>query len=91
VWSPDARQLAFAKGSDIYLANGDGTNARKLITVSGSAFWIRFSPDGTRLRFTLGTQTNSISIVFPHIRLPGLRAMSDKGSKSAETTHSGSE
>ena len=35
VWSRDGRQLAFAKGSDIYLANADGTNSRKLITVSG--------------------------------------------------------
>jgi eukaryotic-like serine/threonine-protein kinase len=62
-WSPDGRQLAFAKGSDIFLANADGTNVRKLITLSGSAYQIRFSPDGTRLRFTLGTaQTNSSSI-----------------------------
>jgi Tol biopolymer transport system component len=63
VWSPDGKQLSFAKGSDIFLANADGTNERKLITVSGRAFYIRFSPDGTRLRFTLGTpQTNSSSI-----------------------------
>ncbi|HXM94195.1 MAG TPA: protein kinase [Candidatus Dormibacteraeota bacterium] len=63
VWSPDGRQLAFAKGSDIFLTNADGTNVRKLITVSGSADSIRFSPDGTRLRFTLGTpQTNSPSL-----------------------------
>jgi eukaryotic-like serine/threonine-protein kinase len=52
-WSLDGRQLAFAKGSDLFLANADGTNARKLITVSGSAFSIRFSPDGTRLRFSV--------------------------------------
>ena len=63
VWSPDGRQLAFAKGSDIFLANVDGTNIRKLITLSGSAYRIRFSPDGARLRFTLGTaETNSTSI-----------------------------
>jgi serine/threonine protein kinase/Tol biopolymer transport system component len=62
-WSPDGKRLAFAKGSDIFLANADGTNARKLVTVSGAAYSIRFSPDGTRLRFTLGTpQTNSSSI-----------------------------
>lgn len=53
VWSPDGKQLAFAKGSDLFLANADGTNARKLISVSGSAFSIRFSPDGTRLRFSV--------------------------------------
>ena len=62
VWSSDGRQLAFAKGSDIYIANADGTNARKLITVSGAAYWIRFSPDGSRLRFTRGLQGTSSSI-----------------------------
>ena len=62
VWSADGRQLAFAKGSEIYLANADGTNVRTLIAVSGWADWIRFSPDGTRLRFTLTSKTNSASI-----------------------------
>jgi DNA-binding winged helix-turn-helix (wHTH) protein len=62
VWSPDGRQLALAKGPDIYIANADGTNARKLITVSGAAQWIRFSPDGSRLRFTRGLQGTSSSI-----------------------------
>jgi Tol biopolymer transport system component/DNA-binding winged helix-turn-helix (wHTH) protein len=62
VWSRDGHQLAFAKGSDIYLANAEGTNSRKLITVSGTAHWIRFSPDGTRLRFTVALQGDSPSI-----------------------------
>jgi serine/threonine protein kinase/Tol biopolymer transport system component len=63
VWSPDGKQLVFARGSDIFLANADGSNARKLITVSGLSWGIRFSPDGTRLRFTLETpETNSSSI-----------------------------
>jgi len=76
VWSPDSRQLAFAKGSGIFLANADGTDARKLITVSGSAYSIRFSPDGTRLRFTLGTpQTNSASIWEVHADGSDLHAL----------------
>ncbi len=58
-WSPDGQQIAFAKESDIYLANADGTNVRKLITVPGSAGLIRFSPDSTRLRFTVGTPKSS--------------------------------
>ena len=62
VWSRDGRQFAFAKGPDIYLANADGTSSRKLITVSDSAYWIRFSPDGSRLRFTLANQGDSPSI-----------------------------
>jgi Tol biopolymer transport system component len=62
VWSRDGHQLAFAKGSDIYLADADGTNSRKLITVPGTTHWIRFSPDGTRLRFTVALQGDSPSI-----------------------------
>ncbi len=52
-WSPDGRKLAFAKGSDLYLANADGTDARKLITVSGIPSDLRFSPDGARLGLTI--------------------------------------
>ena len=62
VWSRDGQQLAFANGSNIYLANPDGTSPRKLITVTGTAHWIRFSPDGKRLRFTEALQDDSPSI-----------------------------
>src|SRR5439155_23027599 len=34
---------------------------RKLTTVSGLANWLRFSPDGTRLRFTLTRTTDNTS------------------------------
>ena len=53
VWSPDARQLAFTRNSDIYLANPDGAKARKLVTVNGFPNDPHFSPDGKRVRFTL--------------------------------------
>jgi Tol biopolymer transport system component len=52
-WSKDGRGLAFAKGSDIFLAKSDGTDAHKLVTVSGTPYRMQFSPDGRRLRFTL--------------------------------------
>lgn len=69
-WSRDGRRLAFAKGSDIYMANGDGTDARKLIALSGSARSIRFSPDGTRLRFTLEQQQAALASIW-EVRLDG--------------------
>jgi eukaryotic-like serine/threonine-protein kinase len=53
VWSPDGRQIAFAKGSNILLADANGMNPSQLTGVPGSAWAIRFSPDGTRLRFTV--------------------------------------
>ncbi len=50
-WSPDGRRLIFCKASDIYQANADGTDPHKLISVSGTPYSPRFSPDGTRIRF----------------------------------------
>jgi len=50
-WSPDGQWLVFIKDSDIYQANADGTGPHKLITVPGTPSGLRFSPDGTRIRF----------------------------------------
>jgi eukaryotic-like serine/threonine-protein kinase len=62
-WSADGRKLAFAEGSDLYLANADGTEAHKLISVSGIPTDLRFSPDGARLRLTVSNpEGNSSSL-----------------------------
>jgi Tol biopolymer transport system component len=81
VWSPDGRQLAFSRDSAIYMANGDGTNVRQLAKLSGPAFEMRFSPDGTRLRFTLWTPQHDKASIWevgsdgtnPHPLLPDWR------------------
>ncbi|MGB2898563.1 MAG: protein kinase [Candidatus Acidiferrum sp.] len=52
-WSPDGQQLAYAHGGAIYLAQHDGNSARKLTTVGGLIIGLRFSPNGSRLRFTV--------------------------------------
>ena len=52
-WSADGRQLLYAQGSDLILANADGSNPNKLITVSGTAAFPVYSPDGKRIRFTV--------------------------------------
>jgi|SRR5579862_511305 len=52
-WSPDGQQLAYAHGGAIYLAQHDGSRARKLTAVDGFISGPRFSPDGSRLRFTV--------------------------------------
>ena len=63
-WAPDGRKLAFAKGSDLYLANADGTDARKLIMVSGIPADLRFSPDGARLRLTVSNPEGNSSALW---------------------------
>ena len=60
-WSPDGRKLAFAKGSDLYLANADGTDAHKLIAVSGIPAGLRFSPDGARLGLDVTNSEDNFS------------------------------
>jgi eukaryotic-like serine/threonine-protein kinase len=52
-WSPDGQQIVYANGSDLHLAKIDGTESRKLLTVTGIPLWLRWSPDGSRLRFTV--------------------------------------
>jgi serine/threonine protein kinase/Tol biopolymer transport system component len=61
-WAPDGTHLVYAHGSDLYMAKADGTDARKLATVSGFPFALRFSPDGSRLRFTIGDEKNTSSL-----------------------------
>ncbi len=52
-WSADGKRLAFAKGSALYVANADGSDAHSLYGATGSVFALHFSPDGKRIRFTV--------------------------------------
>jgi eukaryotic-like serine/threonine-protein kinase len=52
-FSADGQMLAFSKDQEVFLAKPDGTNSRKLATLNGYPFALRFSPDGNRLRFTV--------------------------------------
>jgi DNA-binding winged helix-turn-helix (wHTH) protein/Tol biopolymer transport system component len=50
-WCPDGEHLVYASGHDILLVGKDGTGSQKLVTVDGFPSGLRWSPDGTRLRF----------------------------------------
>lgn len=52
-WTPDGDRILYASGEDLMIANEDGTSRRKLASLPGRAFWLRWSPDGKRIRFTL--------------------------------------
>jgi serine/threonine protein kinase/Tol biopolymer transport system component len=53
-WAPDAKHLLFTKDSGVYLAAIDGSDARRIVSMpQGKTRCARFSPDGSRIRFTL--------------------------------------
>lgn len=52
-WTPDGKQIVYAEGNALFSAGLDGREARKMVDLPGWAFWLRLSPDGKKLRFSL--------------------------------------
>ena len=81
-WSPDGQHIVFAEGLDLYFANADGGQARKIRSFSEIPSHIRFSRDSQRLRFTLTPPGKNISSIWEmkadgsnlHPLLPGWKA-----------------
>jgi eukaryotic-like serine/threonine-protein kinase len=61
-WSPDQQRIVYARGTDLFVAQSDGTNPRKLATVSGVLWWPRWSPSGKMIRFTVVDEAGTSSI-----------------------------
>jgi eukaryotic-like serine/threonine-protein kinase len=61
-WSRDGRQMVFVKGSDLFLANADGTAEHLLGSAPAAAFTPVFSPDGSRIRFSTVDQAGADSL-----------------------------
>ena len=62
-WSPDGKTIAYSSGNEILEARSDGSEPRRLLKTPGTSSDLRWSPDGTILRFTLeDSQTNNRSL-----------------------------
>jgi serine/threonine protein kinase len=62
-WTPDGQKIVYAHENDLLIVQSQGGEPQKLVTLPGVAQWLRWSPDGTRLRFTLNdpkTGSNSL-------------------------------
>jgi Tol biopolymer transport system component/DNA-binding winged helix-turn-helix (wHTH) protein len=60
-WSPDGREVAYARGKDLYRAGKDGAESGKLATFPGIPSWPRWSPDTSRLRVTVTDSVTGFS------------------------------
>ena len=49
-WSSDGKLMAFANGADVFIANADGSEARKIATMKNFVSGVAISPDDTEVR-----------------------------------------
>lgn len=63
IWAPKGRIL-FARGNDLYMAEQDGSHSRKLAAAADHVSDLTFSPDGSRIRFTVSNVINNTSTIW---------------------------
>jgi len=54
-WSPDGQRIVYTDGHDLFLAKSDGSEPHKLVSAPDQAYYPAWSPDGTVIRFNVGT------------------------------------
>jgi len=52
-WSPNGEQIVYARNDELFVAKRDGSDSRRLAALTGPPTWLRWSPDGKVMRFTL--------------------------------------
>ena len=69
-WSPDGREIAFARGNSIYLTSDRGATIRRLETFTTVPDLLRWTPDGKRIRLELrdwrAWRSSFWEVVFAH-------------------------
>ena len=78
-WSPDGTKIAYCNGNDVFVANKDGGESRRLLTTAGTPSYLRWSPDGSVLRFTVNDPRTNVRSIWQasadgsnlHALLPG--------------------
>ncbi|WP_213805167.1 winged helix-turn-helix domain-containing protein [Granulicella sp. dw_53] len=52
-WMPDGKSILYANGNDLFLTHVNDGSQTSYASLPGRAFWLRWSPDGQILRFTI--------------------------------------
>lgn len=83
--SPDGKQIAYHKSYQIFIADADGANAKRIETGQPFNFAPQWSPDGERLLFVAGEHYNC----HPYVARrdgSGLRKVADRQGHRGEVT-----
>ena len=86
VWAPDGQHVLLVKGSGLFIADANGGPVKELVSVQGTPFYPRFSPDGKRVRFSVGDVSRNTSSIWEmnsdgsglHALLPDWQDVSSK-------------
>lgn len=58
-FSPDAKAIACIRSKALWMMDSDGAQSRKVADLPEGSGWLAWSPDGQRLRFTVGQLLNN--------------------------------
>ena len=62
-WTPDHKSVLYASGQELFLLKRSGGEARKIASLPGRAYWMRYAPGGAKIRFTvLDSKTRAVSL-----------------------------
>ena len=64
VWAPDGQHLLSVKGSSLYVTGPSGGSLKQLVTVEGTPYYPRYSPDGKQIRFSIGDISKNTSTIW---------------------------
>ncbi|MGB7846983.1 MAG: hypothetical protein WBL63_15315 [Candidatus Acidiferrum sp.] len=86
VWAPDGHHVLLVKGSGLFVADANGGKVKALASVQGTPYYPRYSPDGKRVRFSVGDTSQNTSSIWEvnsdgsglHALLPDWRDVSSK-------------
>jgi Tol biopolymer transport system component len=65
VWAPDGQHVLLLKGSSLFVSAADGGAAKEIVSVKGGTpYYPRYSPDGKRVRFSVGDLALNTSTIW---------------------------
>ena len=78
-WAPDGKSVLYASGQELFVLERSGGATKKLASLPGRAYWMRYSPDGSTIRFTVLDPKSRATSLWemasdgrkPHAMLPG--------------------
>jgi Tol biopolymer transport system component/DNA-binding winged helix-turn-helix (wHTH) protein len=62
VWHPDGKRIVFARGNELWIVGTDAADPKRLVSLPGTPNWLVWSPDGQRMRLTIGDDNGGTSL-----------------------------